>query len=48
MNNSGINKLGKRNTNRRLCAQYTKQIFEEPEELFFLNEHERGFRRGVY
>ena len=34
MNNSGINKLGKRNTNRRLCAQYTEQIFEELKSCF--------------
>jgi len=34
MNDSGINKLGKRNTNRRLCAQYTEQIFEELKSCF--------------
>lgn len=34
MNNNGINKLGKRKTNRRLCAQYTEQIFEELKSYF--------------
>lgn len=32
--NSGINKPGKRNTNRRLCAQYTEQIFEALKSYF--------------
>lgn len=34
MNNIGINKPGKRNTNRRLCAQYTEQIYEALKSYF--------------